>query len=95
MKCCSSALGQVALNLKSNSTYSYCKLYITRPNASSGDNLTVSNASQLLCNTTRTGTVSGTAIKMQETNPSSENHDYIYSSADLAYQGFIVGQVIE
>lgn len=87
-------LGQVALNLKSNSTYSYCKLYITRPNAESGANLNVSNASQLLCNVSRTGTVSGTAIKMQETNPLSENHDYIYSADDLAYQGFIVGQVI-
>lgn len=85
--------GNYYLRLKSGSTYSYCKLYIQRPNYPSGSYLVVSNASQLLCNVTRTGSVSGTAILMQEDTPSAD--DYIYNATNLANKGFLVGQVIE
>lgn len=84
--------GNYYLRLKSGSTYSYCKLYIQRPNYPSGSYLVVSNASQLLCNVTRTGSVSGTCIKMQETDPTQT--DYIYNAENLANAGFLVGQVI-
>lgn len=84
--------GNYYLRLKSGSTYSYCKLYIQRPNYPSGTHLVVSGASMLLCNVSRTGSISGTCIQMQETDPTAS--DYIYDADNLANAGFLVGTVI-
>lgn len=81
-----------------SSGYNYFKMYMQNTYTSSPPDFMLTNADKTLFNISRiTGmnSLNGTAIKMQETNPSSPNNDYIYNAENLAAKGFPIGTTIE